>query len=89
MSFKRLTRPQRDALRALRELGGEMAVTEQDARSLAVLARRGLIRYRRDEDGVRLVVLRETTAQARARKREERLYETLDRWLRYKVASTR
>jgi hypothetical protein len=89
MSFKRLTRPQRDALRALRQLGGEMVVTEQDARSLAVLARRGLIRYRRDEDGVRLVVLRETTAQARARKREERLYETLDRWLRYKVASTR
>jgi len=88
MAFKRLTRPQRDAMRALRELGGEMAVLDQDARSLAVLARRGLVRYRRDEDGVRLAVLRETTAQARKRKREERLYETIDRWLRFKVAST-
>jgi DNA-binding MarR family transcriptional regulator len=89
MAFKRLTRPQREAMKALRELGGEMMVTPQDARSLAVLKRRGLVRYRRDEHGVRLVVLRETTAQARARKREERLYGNLSRWLRYEVATGR
>jgi DNA-binding MarR family transcriptional regulator len=89
MAFKRLTRPQREAMKALRELGGEMMVTPQDARSLAVLACRGLVRYRRDEDGVRLVVLRETTAQARARKREERQYANLDRWLRYHIESGR
>ena len=63
MAFKRLTQPQRDALHALKVLGGEMMVTPQDARSLGVLKRRGLVRFRY-EDGVRLVVLRETTAQA-------------------------
>jgi hypothetical protein len=81
MAFKRFTTAQRDALRALRQLGGEMVVTEQDARSLAVLARRGLIRYRRDEHGVRLAVLRETPAQARVRKREERQVSDWQRWL--------
>jgi len=81
MAFKRLTQPQRDALHALKVLGGEMMVTPQDARSLGVLKRRGLVRYRY-EDGVRLVVLRETTAQARVRKRDERQVRTvLNFWL--------
>ena len=42
MAFKRLTQPQRDALHALKVLGGEMMVTPQDARSLGVLKRRVL-----------------------------------------------
>jgi Mn-dependent DtxR family transcriptional regulator len=85
MAFKRLTQPQRDALHALKMLGGEMMVTPQDARSLKILQRRGLVRYRY-EDGVRLVVLRETTAQARVRKRDERqIRTTLDFWTSIRV----
>ena len=85
MTFKRLTQPQRDALHALKVLGGEMMVTPQDARSLGVLKRRGLVRFRY-EDGVRLVVLRETTAQARVRRRDERQVRVvLDFWTSIRV----
>lgn len=70
--FKRLTGPQRDALRALRALG-EMIVSPQDARPLKALQRRGLVRYRRD-DGVRVAMLRENAQQQR-RTRRERRYE--------------
>jgi len=85
MAFKRLTQPQRETLAALKVLGGEMVVTPQDARSLKILWRRGLVRYK-IEDGARLVVLRETTAQARARKRDERQVRTiLSFWLSIRV----
>lgn len=82
MAFKRLTKPQRDALKALRELGGEMMVTPQDARSLKVLWRRGLVRYRVDAAGCRVVVLRDTTAQKRAAARTDRAVRSaIDFWL--------
>lgn len=55
-TFKRLTGPQRDTLRALRALG-QMVVTPLDVRPLRALQRRGLVRYRRI-DGVRHAVLK-------------------------------
>lgn len=41
----------------LKELG-ELVVLPHDARPLKELKRRGWIRYRRDEDGVRIAVLK-------------------------------
>ena len=67
MAFKRLTVAQRDALAALRALG-EMVVSPQDARSLAILKKRGLLRYV-NRDGVRCVKLRETEPQKAAKRR--------------------
>lgn len=78
--FKRLTKQQRDALAALKILGGEMVVQEQDARSLRVLQRRGLVRYRRDEDGVLIAVLRKTKAQERVEARDERALRQWRDW---------
>jgi hypothetical protein len=70
MAFKRLTAAQRDALRYLRALG-EMVVSPQDSRSLTILKRRGLVKYR-EFDGVRVAVLRETKAQQDVKRRLKR-----------------
>lgn len=69
--FKRLTEQQRSVYNALRELG-EMVINYDDARSVAVLKRRGLVRYRRDQDGVRYAILRETAGERRVQRRTER-----------------
>jgi hypothetical protein len=67
-AFKRLTPAQRLVYRALRELGGEMTVTPDDARPLRALKRRGIIVYRRTL-GVRVARLRVTKAERRVRAR--------------------
>lgn len=56
--FKRWTDPQRDVLQALRALGGEMTVTPDTARPLHNLKRRGLVKFSRDESGVKVARLR-------------------------------
>ena len=53
--FRRLTRQQRAALRALISLG-EVVVMPSTAKPLKALSRRGWVRYRR-VDGVRTAVL--------------------------------
>lgn len=73
MAFKRLTAPQRDALRYLRALG-EMVVSPQDSRSLAILKRRGLVKFAQ-RDGTRVAVLRETHAQQVVKRRLKRATE--------------
>jgi hypothetical protein len=70
MAFKRLTAAQRRALMYLRALG-EMLPNPQDARSLKVLARRGLVRYRK-RDGIRYAVLRDGNAEAAEKRRLKR-----------------
>lgn len=65
MAFKKLSPAQKRALFYLRELG-EMVVSPQDARSLKILQKRGLIRYRR-HDGVRYAVLRTWEKAERSR----------------------
>ena len=57
MAFKRMTLQQRGTLRALKELGGEIAVTPQTARPLHALKRRGLVRFGR-VDGFKVARLR-------------------------------
>jgi hypothetical protein len=79
MAFKRMTQQQREALEALKTLGGEMVVQDQDARSLRALQRRGLVRYKRVE-GVLHVVLRQTKAQERADERDERALKQWRQW---------
>jgi hypothetical protein len=70
-AFKKLTAQQRGAMDALRALG-EMYVSPDDARSLRVMQRRGLVRFRRDEDGGRIAVLRENAVQKARSRREAR-----------------
>lgn len=77
MKFKRLTAQQRETLKALRALGW-MVVNPNDARQLAALKRRGLVRYKR-EGGVRVAVLRDPAAEA-AEKRRERRWRMWDFW---------
>jgi DNA-binding MarR family transcriptional regulator len=60
--FRRLTPKQKEVLRAIRQLG-ELTVTPNDARPLKALWRRGWIRYKRDDDGVRIAVLRAKIAR--------------------------
>lgn len=66
MVFKRLTAAQRRALEYLRAMG-EMVPSPQDSRSLKVLAKRGLVRYR-NRDGIRHAVLHDGNAEVANRR---------------------
>jgi len=66
MAFKRLTAAQRRALEYLRAMG-EMVPSPQDARSLKILAKRGLVRYR-NRDGIRHAVLYDGNVEAAKRR---------------------
>lgn len=72
--YKRMTPQQRAVYHALRELGGVMVVLPQDARPLHALRRRGLVRFGRDEHGVKLARLRVTRAQQRVTRRTARRF---------------
>jgi len=69
--FRRLTPQQRATLAAIKRLK-VMTVTPQDARPLRALQRRRLVRYSRDELGVRLAIYRGTAAARRVQRRTAR-----------------
>lgn len=77
--FKPMTTQQRDVYKALRELG-EMVVLHDDARPLQALKRRGLVRFRRDEHGVKIAVLRCSKAERLAGDRDERAVKAMKEW---------
>lgn len=65
MAFKKLTAAQAAVYLAIRQLGGELVVLPDDARPLHALKRRGLIRFSRDESGVKIARLRDNRATRR------------------------
>jgi DNA-binding MarR family transcriptional regulator len=70
-AFRPLTPAQSRVYHALRLLG-EIIVTPNDARPLKALQRRGLVRYKRDDTGGRVAVLKETKAQRAVKARGKR-----------------
>ena len=63
--YRKLTPQQRAVYLAIRQLGGEVVVTPDTARPLHALKRRGLVRFARDGQGVKLARLRDNRATKR------------------------